>query len=73
MTSVHKDGKFEGADVAADYYRRNLRIFANFNRTAISPGNKVLVLYGASPVAFFRDFMKRNHTYDVKDIQEFLK
>jgi hypothetical protein len=46
---------------------------ANFNRTAISPGDKVLVLYGASHVAFFHDFMKRSHKYDVKDIQEFLK
>jgi hypothetical protein len=73
MTYVNTDGKFEGADAAADYYRRNLRIFANFNRTAISPGDKVLVLYGASHVAFFHDFMKRSHKYDVKDIQEFLK
>ncbi|WP_374002012.1 DUF5694 domain-containing protein [Nonlabens sp.] len=50
-----------------------MRIFANFNRTAISPVDKVLVLYGASHVAFFNDFMKRSHKYDVKDIQGFLK
>ncbi len=73
MTYVNTNGKFEGADVAADCYRRNIRIFANFNRTAISPEDKVLVLYGASHVAFFHDFMKRSHRYNVKDILEFLK
>lgn len=73
MTYVNTKDKFEGANVAADYYRRNLRIFGNFNRTELAPDDKVLVLYGASHVAFFHDFMKRSHKYDVQDIQEFLK
>jgi hypothetical protein len=73
MTYVNTDGKFEGADVATNYYRRNIRILANFNRTAISTEDKVLVLYGASHVAFFHDFMKRSHKYNLKDIQKFLK
>ncbi len=72
MTYVNTKDKFEGADVASDYYKRNLRIFANFNRQQLSADHRVLVLYGASHVAFFHDFMKRSHKYKVQDIQKYL-
>ncbi len=73
MTYVNTDGNFEGADTAADFYKRNLRIFANFNRLDITQEDRVLVLYGAAHVAFFHDFMNRSHKYEVVDAQEYLK
>jgi hypothetical protein len=73
LIHVNTKDNFEGANVAADYYTRNLRIYANFNRLDITPNDRVLVLYGASHVAFFHDFMKRSHLYEVVDVQEYLK
>ena len=70
---VNTDGNFEGADVAADFYKRNLRIFANINRLEISPEDRVLVLNGATHVAFFHEFMKSSPKYNVVDAQEYLK
>lgn len=73
MTYVNTENNFEGADTAAEFYKRNLRIYANFNRAEITPEDRVLVLYGAAHVAFFHDFMNRSHKYDVVDVQDYLK
>ena len=70
---VNTEGNFEGADVAADFYKRNLRIFANINRLDIKPEDRVLVLNGATHVAFFHEFMKSSPKYNVVDAQEYLR
>jgi hypothetical protein len=73
LTYVNTDGSFEGADVAADFYKRNLRIFANINRLDIQPDDRVLILNGATHIAFFREFMKNSPLYNVVDVQEYLR
>ncbi|SCY32606.1 hypothetical protein SAMN05192588_2271 [Nonlabens sp. Hel1_33_55] len=73
MTYVNTDDNFEGADTAADFYKRNLRIFANINRLEITPEDRVLVLNGGAHVAFFHEFMKNSPRYNVVDAQEFLR
>lgn len=66
-----KDG-FEGADEAARYYRRNLRMFSNLHRINLSPDDRVFILMGASHTAFFRDFFSRNPKYDMVDTFRYL-
>jgi len=73
LTYTNTDGNFEGADVAADFYKRNLRIFANINRLDIQPDDRVLILNGATHVAFFHEFMKNSPVYNVVDAQEYLR
>ncbi|BAO54885.1 DUF5694 domain-containing protein [Nonlabens marinus] len=73
FTYVNTPGKFEGADVAADFYKRNLRIYANINRVEITPEDRVLVLNGGAHIAFFKEFMASSPKYDVVDVQEYLK
>lgn len=73
FTYVNTEGNFEGADVAADFYKRNLRIYANINRIEITPEDRVLILNGGAHVAFFHEFMKSSPKYVVVDAQEFLK
>ncbi|AZQ43097.1 DUF5694 domain-containing protein [Nonlabens ponticola] len=73
LTYVNTDGNFEGADVAADFYKRNLRMFANINRLDIQPDDRVLILQGATHIAFFQEFMRYSPVYDVVDVQEYLR
>ena len=73
LTYVNTDGNFEGADVAADFYKRNLRMFANINRLDIQPNDRVLILQGATHIAFFHEFMKYSPLYNVVDVQEYLR
>lgn len=67
-----KDG-YEGADEAAKYYQRNLRMYTNFNRINLKEDDKVFILMGASHTAFFRDFMSRDPKYNMVDTFNYLK
>ncbi len=63
LTYVGKEDGFEGADVAADFYRRNLRMFSNLNKIPLSEKDRVFLFMGAGHTAFFRDFLKRSTKY----------
>ncbi len=43
---------FEGADEAAKYYQRNLRMYSNLNRIDLEEHDRVFILMGASHTAF---------------------
>ena len=66
-----KDG-FEGADEAARYYQRNLRMFSNLNRLELTEDDRVFILMGASHTAFFRDFMSRDPKYEMVNTFKYL-
>lgn len=67
-----KDG-FEGADEAAKYYQRNLRMYSNLNRINLSEEDRVFILMGASHTAFFRDFMSRDPKYKMVNTFKYLR
>jgi len=67
-----KDG-FEGADEAAKYYQRNLRIYSNLNRLPLKEDDRVFILSGGSHTAFLNEFMKRSLKYEVVDTFDYLK
>jgi hypothetical protein len=47
---------FVGADVAAKWYERNIKIFANLQRIA-EPGDRILVIYGSGHAPILRDLV----------------
>jgi len=63
LTHVGSKTGFEGADEAAKYYQRNLRMYSNLNRIDLNEKDRVFILMGASHTAFFRDFISRNPKY----------
>lgn len=73
LTYVSTQGKSEGADEAAKYYHRNLRMFSNLNQVQLSADDRVFILMGASHTAFFNDFMRRSPKYKLVDPFLFLK
>ena len=40
-------GEYPGPDLLAEWFRRNVRIFANLRSVITSPEERVLVIYGA--------------------------
>ena len=66
------DGNFEGADEAAKYYQRNLRMYSNLNRLELTPDDRVFMLTGASHAAFFRDFFGRSPKYRMVNTLDYL-
>ena len=73
FTHVNTEGNFEGADVAADYYRRNLRMYANFNRLDLQEDDRVFLLMGGSHTAFFHNFIARSPKYQTVDALKYLE
>jgi len=73
LTHAGTDGNYEGADEAAKYYQRNLRMYSNMNRIDLKPDDRVFVLMGASHTAFFRDFISRSPKYHMVDTMDYLK
>jgi hypothetical protein len=73
LTHAGTDGNFEGADEAAKYYQRNLRMYTEMNRLDIKPTDRVFILMGASHTAFFRDFISRSPKYEMVNTFDYLK
>ncbi len=73
LTYINSKDKFEGADEAAKYYKRNLRMFGNINNITMTKKDRVLIISGASHAAFFNMFMKRSSIYELKTLKEYLK
>lgn len=56
MATVGRDTAYAGADQVANWYTRNLRIFANIARVA-QPGERVLVIMGSGHGTLLRQFV----------------
>jgi len=63
---------FEGADEAAKYYQRNLRIYSNLNRIPVTIEDRIFILSGGSHTAFLNEFMKRSPKYEVVNTLDYL-
>ena len=72
LTHVGTEGQFEGADEAAKFYLRNLRMYSNLNRSPLTEQDPVFILMGAAHPAFFRDFLKCSPKYELVDTFEYL-
>lgn len=73
LTHVGTKDNFEGADEAAKYYQRNLRMYSNLNRIELTENDRVFILMGASHTAFFRDFISRSPKYVMVNTFDYLK
>ncbi len=73
LAFIGTEGAYEGADEAAKYYQRNLRIYSNLNRIPTTKDDRIFILSGGSHAAFLRDFMKRGPKYEMVDPLDYLK
>lgn len=73
LTHVSTESGYEGADEAAKFYRRNLRMYSNLNKLSLSRSDRVFLLMGTSHTAFFRDFMSRSPRYQMVNTLEYLE
>lgn len=67
------DDDFQGADNAAIFYHRNMKIFSNLNRISMTKDDRVFILMGAAHTAFLREFMKRSPKFEMVNTLDYLK
>lgn len=66
------DNGFEGADQAAIFYQRNMRIYSNLNRIKMTPNDRVFILMGSAHTAFLREFINRSPKFEMVNTLDYL-
>jgi len=70
---VGTDDGFEGADEAAKFYQRNMRIYSNLNRISMDKNDRVFILMGGAHTAFLREFMQRSSKFEMVETLNYLE
>jgi len=66
-------GDWAGADLVADWFRRNMRIFGNVTRLVDSPNERVLAIFGAGHLGWLRHDVSSDPTLRLRTLAEFAK
>lgn len=62
-----------GADLVADWFRRNMRIYTNVMQLVESPDERVLVIYGSGHTGWLQQAFGGNPTLRLRKLHEFAK
>jgi len=57
MAGIGKGDNYAGADLVADWYKRNLRIYKNLQALELKPEDRILILYGAGHAKILQDLV----------------
>ena len=60
-----------GADLVADWFRRNMRIFSNVVQIADAPGDRILVIYGSGHLGWLRFAFASDPSIRLRTLGEF--
>ncbi|HTD83555.1 MAG TPA: DUF5694 domain-containing protein, partial [Gemmatimonadaceae bacterium] len=64
-------GDWAGADLVADWFRRNIRIYSNIVRLADTPSERVLVIYGAGHLGWLQHQFASDPNIRLRKFAEF--
>ncbi len=64
---------YENADLVSNWYKRNLRIFANINRISEPGKDRVLVIIGAGHLKLLKEFATDSPQFNNEDVEPLLK
>jgi len=66
-------GDWAGADLVADWFRRNMRIYSNVMQLVDSPNERVLVIFGAGHLGWLQHDFASNPNLRLRKLAEFAK
>ena len=70
MAVIGKDNNYAGADLVADWYKRNLRIYRNLMALQLKPEDRVLILYGAGHSKILQDLVDNSSSLQLVKLKE---
>lgn len=71
LATMHSPGHFEGAEIIAQFYERNLKMYTNFSGIPFKKEDRVLVLMGATHTAYFDVFIGNCTKYFLEDATKY--
>ncbi len=60
-----------GADLLADWFRRNMRIYSNIVHISTAPNDRILVIYGAGHLGWLQQAFASNPNFRLRKLAEF--
>lgn len=72
MAEFGEPWDWAGADLVADWFRRNMRIYTNIVGLIDSPDERVLVIYGAGHLGWLQFALGNNPTMRLRKLAEFV-
>jgi hypothetical protein len=70
---IGEPGDWAGADLVADWFRRNVRIYSNVMQLIDSPNQRVLVIFGAGHLGWLQHDFASDPTLRLRKLAEFAK
>lgn len=71
LATVGRDSTYRGAGEVANWYTRNLHIYANIARVA-RPGERVLVIMGSGHGTLLRQFIRESPDMELVSVEPYL-
>jgi len=71
LATMHSIDKFEGADIIAEFYKRNLRMYSNFSDIQLTKDDRVLIIMGATHTAYFDIFIGNSPKYMLENVTDY--
>tara|TARA_R110002051_G_scaffold63132_5_gene114966 strand:- start:93118 stop:93951 length:834 start_codon:yes stop_codon:yes gene_type:complete len=71
LATMHNKDNFEGSDIIADFYKRNLRMYTNFSDIPLTKKDRVLIIMGATHTAYFDIFIGNSPKYILENSYEY--
>ncbi len=72
LTKAGDKNNFIGADVATQWYKRNIYIYSSIQKTITPKSQKVMIILGASHIAALQTFFKLNPEYKIIELKDIL-
>jgi hypothetical protein len=73
MAAIGKDTNYSGADLIADWYKRNLRIYRNLMALHLKPEDRVLILFGAGHAKILQDLVEDSSGMELVKLKQLSK
>lgn len=69
---INPDGKYFGSNLVADWYKRNLIMYANIQNQLEPKTKNIFVLVGTGHAAIFREFFENDENFNLIEVNEIL-
>jgi hypothetical protein len=70
---IGRDTAYPGAEMVADWYERNLKIFVNIARLVESPDERILVIIGSGHGTLLRQFVREHPDMELVPLDDVLR
>lgn len=72
LLNIGKNKDYSGAELMADFYKRNLKITTNILKLKTSPEDRILVIYGNGHTSFFKTILFGSSDFEWVNCYDYL-